>query len=98
MLAVASHERHFADCRSVRHGDDEPGYRTDLHVRVREHVEPGAEVAGAGARSALVAPAVDLTVLGLLVGTRHLAMSGASDAALRPARHLLVAASAVTYC
>ncbi|WP_394359750.1 hypothetical protein [Amycolatopsis sp. SB7-3] len=44
----------------------------------------------------LVAPAVDLTVLGLLVGTRHLALTGASDDALRPARHLLLAASVVT--
>ncbi|SEP48457.1 hypothetical protein [Amycolatopsis saalfeldensis] len=44
----------------------------------------------------LVAPAVDLTVLGLLVGTRHLALSGASDEVQRPARHLLLAASAVT--
>ncbi|MFE0026784.1 hypothetical protein [Amycolatopsis sp. NPDC059021] len=44
----------------------------------------------------LVAPAVDLTVLGLLVGTRHLALSGASDDVLRPARHLLLAASVVT--
>ncbi|MGW4828326.1 hypothetical protein ACWEOG_12165 [Amycolatopsis japonica] len=44
----------------------------------------------------LVAPAVDLTVLGLLVGTRHLALAGASDDALRPARHLLLAASVVT--
>jgi hypothetical protein len=44
----------------------------------------------------LVAPAVDLTVLGLLVGTRHLALSGASDDVLRPARHLLLAASSVT--
>ncbi|WP_410655248.1 hypothetical protein [Amycolatopsis sp. lyj-112] len=44
----------------------------------------------------LVAPAVDLTVLGLLVGTRHLALSGASDDVLRPARRLLLAASAVT--
>ncbi|WP_084022506.1 hypothetical protein [Amycolatopsis thermoflava] len=44
----------------------------------------------------LVAPAVDLTVLGLLVGTRHLALCGASDAVLRPARHLLLAASVVT--
>lgn len=41
----------------------------------------------------LVAPAVDLTVLGLLVGTRHLAVSGASDDVLRPARRLLVGAS-----
>lgn len=44
----------------------------------------------------LVAPAVDLTVLGLLVGTRHLALSGASDDVLRPARHLLLAASVMT--
>ncbi|MFB9688207.1 hypothetical protein [Amycolatopsis plumensis] len=44
----------------------------------------------------LVAPAVDLTVLGLLVGTRHLALFGASDEVLRPARRLLMAASVVT--
>ncbi|MCR6481764.1 hypothetical protein M8542_02935 [Amycolatopsis sp. OK19-0408] len=44
----------------------------------------------------LVAPAVDLTVLGLLVGTRHLALSGAGDDVLRSARRLLLAASAVT--
>ncbi|MFF5991935.1 MULTISPECIES: hypothetical protein [Prauserella] len=44
----------------------------------------------------LVAPAVDLTVLGLLVGTRHLAVSGASEDVLRPARRLLLAASVVT--
>ncbi|MGW4058569.1 hypothetical protein ACWEGE_09815 [Amycolatopsis sp. NPDC004747] len=44
----------------------------------------------------LVAPAVDLTVLGLLVGTRHLALSGAPDEVLRPARRLLMAASVVT--
>ncbi|MFE3170058.1 hypothetical protein ACFXPA_04815 [Amycolatopsis sp. NPDC059090] len=44
----------------------------------------------------LVAPAVDLTVLGLLVGTRHLALSGADDDVLRPARRLLLAASVVT--
>ncbi|WP_233620718.1 hypothetical protein [Amycolatopsis sp. WAC 01416] len=44
----------------------------------------------------LVAPAVDLTVLGLLVGTRHLALTGANDDVLRPARQLLLAASVVT--
>lgn len=44
----------------------------------------------------LVAPAVDLTVLGLLVGTRHLALSGAPDEVLRPARRLLMAASSAT--
>lgn len=45
----------------------------------------------------LVAPAVDLTVLGLLVGTRHLAMHGASDLQLLPARRLLLAAGVVTF-
>lgn len=44
----------------------------------------------------LVAPAVDLTVLGLLVGTRHLALSGASDDVLRAGRRLLTAASVGT--
>ncbi|MTD54835.1 hypothetical protein GKO32_12710 [Amycolatopsis sp. RM579] len=44
----------------------------------------------------LVAPAVDLTVLGLLVGTRHLALSGAGEEVLRPARRLLLAVSVVT--
>ncbi|MET8847618.1 hypothetical protein [Amycolatopsis sp. NPDC004625] len=44
----------------------------------------------------LVAPAVDLTVIGLLAGTRHLAMQGAPDQVLRPARRLLLAASMVT--
>jgi hypothetical protein len=44
----------------------------------------------------LVAPALDLTVLGLLVGTRHLAMHGAPEAVLRPARRLLLAASTAT--
>nr|WP_244180257.1 hypothetical protein [Amycolatopsis pretoriensis] len=44
----------------------------------------------------LIAPALDLTVLGLLVGTRHLAMHGASEAVLRPARRLLLTASIAT--
>lgn len=44
----------------------------------------------------LVAPAVDLSVLGLLVGTRHLALHGASSEQLRPARRLLMFASVVT--
>jgi hypothetical protein len=44
----------------------------------------------------LVAPTVDLTVLGLLVGTRHLAMQGALDQVLQPARRLLLGASTVT--
>jgi hypothetical protein len=44
----------------------------------------------------LVAPAVDLSVIGLLLGTRHLALAGASSAALRPARWLLIFASVVT--
>jgi hypothetical protein len=44
----------------------------------------------------LVAPAVDLSVIGLLLGTRHLALSGASQDVLRPARRLLTFASMVT--
>jgi hypothetical protein len=38
----------------------------------------------------LVAPAVDLSIMGLLVGTRHLALAGASADQLRPARRLLI--------
>ncbi|MER6759979.1 hypothetical protein ABT279_02585 [Amycolatopsis sp. NPDC000673] len=44
----------------------------------------------------LVAPAVDLSILGLLLGTRHLALAGASADVLRPARRLLIFASLVT--
>ena len=44
----------------------------------------------------LVAPAVDLSILGLLLGTRHLALIGAPAEALRPARRLLIFASLVT--
>ncbi|GAB3377880.1 hypothetical protein GCM10027360_55740 [Amycolatopsis echigonensis] len=44
----------------------------------------------------LVAPAVDLSIVGLLLGTRHLALTGASPEVLRPARRLLIFASVVT--
>lgn len=44
----------------------------------------------------LVAPAVDLSILGLLLGIRQLALAGAAPAQLRPARRLLIFASAVT--
>ncbi len=44
----------------------------------------------------LVAPAVALSVIGLLLGTRHLALAGAPAAVLRPARRLLIFASVVT--
>ncbi len=44
----------------------------------------------------LVAPAVDLSILGLLLGTRHLALQGATTAELRPARRLLIFASLAT--
>jgi hypothetical protein len=44
----------------------------------------------------LVAPAVDLSILGLLLGIRHLALAGASAEMLRPARRLLIFASVVT--
>lgn len=44
----------------------------------------------------LVAPAVDLSILGPLLGTRHLALTGASSEVLRPAHRLLIFASMVT--
>lgn len=44
----------------------------------------------------LVAPAVDLSVLGLLLGIRYLALNGASPEQIRPARRLLVLASFMT--
>ena len=44
----------------------------------------------------LVAPAVDLSVIGLLLGTWHLALHGAHRARLRPARRLLVFSSLIT--
>jgi hypothetical protein len=44
----------------------------------------------------LVAPAVDLSVVGLLFGTRHLALRGAPPELLRPARRLLIFSSLVT--
>jgi hypothetical protein len=44
----------------------------------------------------LVAPAVDLSILGLLLGIRHLALAGGSPEVLRPARRLLIFASLVT--
>ncbi|SFB49522.1 hypothetical protein SAMN05216266_11452 [Amycolatopsis marina] len=37
----------------------------------------------------LIAPAVDLSILGLLLGSRHLAFSGVPSAQLRPARRHL---------
>jgi len=44
----------------------------------------------------LVAPAVDLSILGLLLGVRHLALHGATSGQLRPAHRLLIFASAAT--
>lgn len=44
----------------------------------------------------LVAPAVDLSVMGLLLGTRYLALRGASREQLQPARRLLVFSSVMT--
>ncbi|WP_234313919.1 SpdA protein [Streptomyces sp. NBRC 109706] len=44
----------------------------------------------------LVAPAVDLSVLGLLLGVRYLAMNEAPKEQIRPARRLLVLASVMT--
>ncbi|MGC7102798.1 hypothetical protein ACPZ19_49720 [Amycolatopsis lurida] len=44
----------------------------------------------------LVAPAVDLSILGLLLGIRHLVLAGVTAAQLQPARRLLIFASVVT--
>jgi hypothetical protein len=44
----------------------------------------------------LVAPAVDLSVMGLLLGFRQLAAAGASNAQLEPVRRLLMFCSVVT--
>jgi hypothetical protein len=44
----------------------------------------------------LVAPAVDLSILGLLLGIRQLALAGTAPLHLRPARRLLIFASTVT--
>jgi hypothetical protein len=44
----------------------------------------------------LVAPAVYLSILGLLLGIRQLALAGMTPTLLRPARRLLIFASAVT--
>jgi hypothetical protein len=44
----------------------------------------------------LVAPAVDLSILGPLLGTRHLAPHGAMPEHLRPAHRLLIFASLAT--
>jgi hypothetical protein len=45
----------------------------------------------------LVAPAVDLTVVGLIVGVRYLSLRGVEGPRLRPARLLLVAAGLATW-
>jgi hypothetical protein len=44
----------------------------------------------------LVAPAVDLSVLGLLPGVRYLALNDAPHEQIRPARRLLITASVMT--
>ncbi len=44
----------------------------------------------------LIAPAVDLSILGLLLGTRHLALHGATVEQLQSARGLLIFASLTT--
>ncbi|AHH98521.1 hypothetical protein [Kutzneria albida] len=44
----------------------------------------------------LIAPAVDLSVIGLLVGIRYLVLTGAAPLVLRPARRLLCCCSLAT--
>jgi len=45
----------------------------------------------------LVAPAVDLTVVGLIVGVRYLSLRGVEGRRLRPARLMLIAAGLATW-
>ncbi|GDY52261.1 hypothetical protein SVIO_028840 [Streptomyces violaceusniger] len=59
-------------------------------------MDPRAAVGCAAVGGALGGPAVDLSVLGLLLGTRYLALQGASREQLRPARRLLVFSSLMT--
>ncbi len=46
--------------------------------------------------ASLVAPAVDLSVVGLLIAIRSLSLQGAPAEVIRPARRLLLASSVVT--
>lgn len=64
------------------------GFGNVWALALRLHVPPWV--------APLVAPAVDLSVLGLLLGTRYLALHGASAELLRPARRLLVFSGVVT--
>jgi hypothetical protein len=64
------------------------GFGNVWALALRLHVPPWV--------APLVAPAVDLSVLGLLLGTRYLAVHGASAEQLRPARRLLVFSGVVT--
>ncbi|AXK35035.1 hypothetical protein DVA86_22695 [Streptomyces armeniacus] len=64
------------------------GFGNVWALALRLHVPPWV--------APLVAPAVDLSVLGLLLGTRYLAVHGASPELLRPARRLLVFSGLVT--
>lgn len=64
------------------------GFGNVLNLALRLGVSPWV--------APLVAPAVDLSVLALLLGTRHLAIGGADATVMRPARRLLLFSSVVT--
>ncbi len=84
----------FGPRRGGHHGH---GRRANLPVRLRHRPQPRPTPrrVPVGVAS-LVAPAVDLSILGLLLGTRHLALHDATTAQLRPARRLLIFASLAT--
>jgi hypothetical protein len=67
-----------------------------LRVLVGNVLALGRHLAVPGYVAWLVAPAVDLTVVGLIVGVRHLSLRGLAGHRLRPARLLLIAAGLAT--
>lgn len=93
-----------ARIRSVDRGDHAPqrhrpswcGGGSHLHLRLRQCWTLALRLGVPAWVAPLVAPAVDLSILGLLLGTRHLALNGATVDQLRPARRLLIFSSVVT--
>jgi hypothetical protein len=84
------------ECCSAGHRDHGGRRWIDVLLRVRERAEPRVAAGRLGWVAPLVAPAVDLSVVALLVATRHLATRGAAPEVLKPARQLLMFSSVVT--
>jgi hypothetical protein len=90
---IPTGERHRRASHQLKHPNpgrpDQPGTRRKpnnvLNLALRLGVPAWV--------APLVAPVVDLSILGLLLGIRHLALYGATADQLRPARRLLIFAS-----